>query len=200
MEPPRPDFAHDAAPGPAPGAGLAIRLALPADGPAIAALHARAWQWAYKGIVPGDYLAALTERVEQRARWWEDRLSGQDADMHVWVALLGDRLAGFSTTAPSRDDDAPPGTGEIRSIYLEPALAGQGIGRTLFAHAADDLRAQGYRSATLWVLANNHRAIAFYQAAGWRPDGAAKNDERPPGLSGGAGGFVLREIRYRIEL
>jgi ribosomal protein S18 acetylase RimI-like enzyme len=187
---PEPD--HRAEGSPTPAGPLTIRLALPVDAPAIAALHARTWQWAYKGIIPADYLAALNERVEQRARWWDEQLAAPDPAVRVWVALLVDRLVGFCGTGPSRDDDALPGTAEVRSIYLDPSATGRAIGRALFTHAVNDLRAQGYRAATLWVLEQNRRARRFYEAAGWQPDGAAKHDQRP--------GFVLREVRYRVAL
>ncbi len=173
-------------------ASLTIRAAVPSDAPGIAAVHARAWQRAYRGIVPDDYLAALTAKVDERARWWHERLSGMDPALHVWLAFSGDCLAGFCTTGPSRDDDVTPHTGEVRAIYLDPEMAGRGIGRALFAHAVADLCAQGYRAATLWVLRENHLARRFYEAAGWRPDGAAKTEHRP--------GFDLHEMRYRVAL
>jgi RimJ/RimL family protein N-acetyltransferase len=45
---------------------------------------------------------------------------------------------------------------------------------------------------TLWVLDSNARARRFYEAAGFRPDGAVKVDD--------SHGFVLRELRYRRQL
>lgn len=173
-------------------ASLTIRAAVPSDAPGIAAVHARAWQRAYRGIVPDDFLAVLTAKVDERARWWRERLSGMDPALRVWVAFCDDRLAGFCTTGPCRDEDALPGTGEVRAIYLDPEMAGRGIGRALFTHAVNDLREQGFHAATLWVLQENRRARRFYEAAGWRPDGATKTEHRP--------GFDLHEMRYRVAL
>jgi hypothetical protein len=39
---------------------------------------------------------------------------------------------------------------------------------------------------------SNVRARRFYEAAGWRPDGAAKIDD--------SRGFPLEEVRYRHDL
>jgi ribosomal protein S18 acetylase RimI-like enzyme len=60
------------------------------------------------------------------------------------------------------------------------------------ASALDRLAAAGYEQATLWVLDTNARARRFYEAAGFRADGAEKPDDR--------GTFTLREVRYRRPL
>jgi hypothetical protein len=53
------------------------------------------------------------------------------------------------------------------------------------------LRARGYRSATLWVFAGNEQGRRFYEAMGYRADGATKI------LTPGA---PLEAVRYRREL
>jgi hypothetical protein len=47
-------------------------------------------------------------------------------------------------------------------------------------------------ATSLWVLDTNTRAIGFYQALGWRSDGAVKHD-----IMGGA---PRRDLRYRCAL
>lgn len=47
----------------------------------------------------------------------------------------------------------------------------------------------GLRENLLWVLATNDRARRFYEAGGWRPDGATTRDD--------SRGFSLFEVRYR---
>jgi hypothetical protein len=51
------------------------------------------------------------------------------------------------------------------------------------------LSAAGVSVATLWVLGSNEGARRFYDALGWAPDGATKDDDRE--------GFTLHEVRYR---
>ncbi len=82
--------------------------------------------------------------------------------------------------------------GEIYAIYLEAQAAGTGIGRALLSHATSDLLAQGCKVAVLWVLESNARARRFYELAGWKPDGATKEDRRAD--------HVRYEVRYRRDL
>jgi RimJ/RimL family protein N-acetyltransferase len=60
------------------------------------------------------------------------------------------------------------------------------------ARALEQLREKDFSQAILWVHADNGRARRFYEAAGWRPDGAERDEE--------AFGEVVKELRYRIEL
>ena len=84
---------------------------------------------------------------------------------------------GFAAFGPSRDGDAPPGTGEIPAIYLAPEVVGGGVGRELFEETVATLRRTGYARATLWVLEANDRARLFYERAGWVRDGATSSHD-----------------------
>ena len=76
--------------------------------------------------------------------------------------------------------------------YLLAEQWGQGIGKALMDSALDVLRQAGFSEATLSVLATNERARRFYEAGGWAPDGAAKQDD--------SRGFPITELRYRRQL
>ncbi len=169
-----------------------IRPATFADAPAIAEVHVRSWQWAYRGQLPDDFLDRMSETLDRRVKAWQEQWTHLPPDHRWWIAEQSGRIVGFAITQPSRDADVPPMTAEVALIYLLPEAAGKGIGRRLFAHAVEDLRQRGYRQAMLWVLESNVRARRFYEAAGWCPDGAGKVEERP--------GVLLREVRYSIAL
>jgi GNAT superfamily N-acetyltransferase len=169
-----------------------IRQATPADAPALAEVHVRSWQWAYRGQLPDEYLDGLSDTLERRVAARRAELANLPPDHRWWVVEQDGQIVGFAITQPSRDADAPPMVAEVALIYLLPEEAGKGIGRALFAHAVMDLRERGYRQAILWVLEGNTRARRFYEAAGWQPDGARKTEDRP--------GAVLREVRYVIAL
>lgn len=171
---------------------VTIRPAALDDAEALARLHVRSWQWAYRGQLPDDYLDRMPDSLERRIEARRAALTNLPPEHRWWVAEQAGQIMGFAVTEPSRDADAPPSTGEVSMIYLEQEAAGKGIGRALFAHAVEDLRQRGYTQAMLWVLETNSRARRFYEAAGFRADGASKTEEWP--------GVLLHEVRYRIAL
>ncbi len=168
---------------------LTIRRAGAEDAPAIADVHARSWEATYRGLVADEVIDGVVAGQEERAARISRTLSDPDTPHHFFVGVVADRIVGMADAAPSRDADATPTTGELQAIYLAPEALGRGIGRALHDAALEDLRARGFTELTLWVLRQNERARRFYRAAGWSPDGAAKDEERPGG--------VLHEVRYR---
>ncbi len=158
--------------------------------PDIAEVHVRSWQGAYRDLVPGPYLAALS--IPERTERWTSILSEAGPDGATFVALIDGRIVGFANVGRSRDDDAGEGTGELMSIYLLPEQVGMSLGRALLARAVDALRTSGFRAATLWVFESNARARRFYEAAGWSFDGTRTSFE--------LGGATLSEVRYRSAL
>ena len=169
---------------------MRIREAEPKDAEAIAEVHIRSWQAAYRGQLTDEYLDGLSvdERLEQHRR----SLEHPRAEWRTWVADDEGDVTGFAVTGPSEDADADPSTGEVYAIYLEPDRMGTGLGRELFEHAVGDLRDRGFSAVTLWVLETNERARRFYEVAGWRADGTETNERvdcemRPT-------------VRYRVEL
>jgi ribosomal protein S18 acetylase RimI-like enzyme len=168
-------------------AGFQIRAAHEGDADRIVAIHTRSWQSAYRGILPDDFLDALS--FPQRQERLHEILATSDSPRRVWVVESGDTLLGFAEAGPSREDDAPDLAAEVYTIYLDPTSVGKGIGRELFAHTVADLRNAAYRYATLWVLERNARARRFYEKAGWRADGTSSRWER----------FNINALRYRID-
>jgi ribosomal protein S18 acetylase RimI-like enzyme len=166
-----------------------IREAVPKDARAIAEIHVRSWQAAYRGQLTDDYLDALTvdDRLEQHRRSLEEPRAG-------WNTCVADEegTVGFAVTGPSEDADAGERTAELYAIYLDPEQMGTGLGRRLFEHAVEDLRSRRFDTVTLWVLETNERARRFYEVAGWKHDGTVTSERvdcemRPT-------------VRYRVEL
>lgn len=167
-----------------------VRRAVPEDAEAIAEVHIRTWQTAYRGQLPDSYLDRLGEELERRSDMWRTEIVTPRSSRHeVWVAEARGKLAGFVGLGPSRDLD-PNLSGEVYAIYVSPSSWGQGIGRSLFAHATERLASHGYAAAALWVLETNIRARRFYEVAGWAVDGRTKVESRPDGME-------LRELSYR---
>ncbi|WP_406400531.1 GNAT family N-acetyltransferase [Streptomyces uncialis] len=184
---------------------MEIRPAHPADAEGIALVHVRAWQAAYAGIVPREHLDALDPVAA--AEVWAERLAASEAPRaRVLVAVAdsadsADRIVAFAGFRPAEPvteattEPAPadaPEDGEIHTMYAHPDHWGTGVGRALMEATTTALAAAGYRDGTLWVLADNTRARRFYEAAGWRFDGATAEET--------TGGAVLPELRYRKPL
>ncbi len=77
---------------------------------------------------------------------------------------------------------AIPYAGEIFELYLAPEYQGLGFGTRLFLAARRDLAAKGYLSTIVWALADNERALRFYENMGgvevWRATERFDNDTR----------------------
>ena len=56
--------------------------------------------------------------------------------------------------------------GEVRKLFVEPVLQGQGLGTKLLEYAVEHMGAK-----TLWALEKNTRAIRFYQRHGFHLTG-----------------------------
>jgi GNAT superfamily N-acetyltransferase len=166
-----------------------VRDARPEDAEAIARVHTRSWQVGYAHAFPTEALASISmeRRRENMGRW----IASEQPRSAVLVAETDGAVAGFASVGPSRDPDAGS-AGELYAIYVDPTSWGAGIGRQLIAAAEERLRAAGFPEATLWVLDDNPRARRFYEAAGWRLDGATKQDVHL--------GVEVTELRYRKRL
>lgn len=171
---------------------LTIREARLDDARRIAEIHVRAWQEAYRGIMPDDYLAGLS--VDSRAERWRETLAR--GGRTVLVAEEGGVVAGWAIGGESRDADAPPRTAEVYAINIDPAAWRRGAGRLLLQHAAARFRRAEYERVTLWVLELNEAARRFYSMLGFTVDAADAGGRK----AGDFGGRELIELRYVARL
>ncbi|MGE0803377.1 MAG: N-acetyltransferase family protein [Lautropia sp.] len=162
---------------------------LPEHAPAIAEIHVEAWQSAYQGIVPDVVLAALS--VERREEYWRTALA--EGNTQVLVARSANTVVGWVAFGACRDDGAPGDAGELWAIYISPRSWSRGVGQALWLRARNSLVEQGYRTASLWVLDDNQRAIRFYRAAGFQPEPSSTKEIA-------MGGKSLNETRYIAAL
>lgn len=161
-----------------------MRVAVPDDGPGIARVHAQSWYEAYTGRVPDTLLARLD--ITSSSRRWAARLRGEvppggQAGGQTWVGVRGSTVVGFASAGPCRDPDRSSVDEELWALYILQTEYGAGTGAALMDACLGD------RPATLWVLADNPRAQAFYAKHGFEPDGATRDDAR--------WGATLHEVR-----
>jgi GNAT superfamily N-acetyltransferase len=161
-----------------------VRSAIRDDAEAIETIRVRGWQAAYRHVFPAAELDALPVDAAR----WRPRLAAPPRGWATFVAEAAGAVVGFASLGPSRD---VADLGELYAIYVDPKAWSTGAGRALIERAEERL-ASDYDVATLWVLEDNPRARAFYERAGWTPDGARKAEER--------WGVRAPEVRYRKEL
>lgn len=166
-----------------------IRHARPEDAPAIAEIHVRTWQSAYRGLLPDDALAAMTP--EQRLPMWERLLAALPDGHGVLVAESDGAVVGFSSFGPRRNADRGDEL-ELFTIYVDPTAQHCGIGTSLLQASLAAMREAGAARAVLWVLDGNETAQRFYRRSGW-VRGETTKDET-------LWGVTVRELDYTIDL
>ena len=148
---------------------MKIRRAAKADAPAIGRVHVETWQSTYAGLLPDDMLVRMSD-VRQTV-WWSRALGDPREARGVFVAedeAMG--VVGFGSCGPVRD---PPeglnGTeqrvGEVYTLYVESDFQNQGLGRRLLDAMFRQLKADGFDTAVLWMLARNPTRF-FYEGLG----------------------------------
>ena len=98
---------------------------------AVAQVHVRSWQAAYRTLLPDDYLDKL--RPEDRAQTY-DFASLDPLKPWTIVAVEDGLIHGFASTAPSREPDLGD-HGELWALYVDPAKWGRGFGVALMKAA-----------------------------------------------------------------
>ena len=164
-----------------------VRPAAPRDAKAIAEIHVATWKAAYEGLIPDDFLKAMT--VEKRLAYWREAI--EFSDPQILVAVDADKVIGFVGFDRSRDAGTKSVVGEIWALYITPEHWRQGAGLALWDGARDGLKDEGCTQVTLWVLVANERALQFYeQAAGFKR-------EMPSLRTTAFGATKLEEIRLK---
>lgn len=139
------------------------------DADQLGQIHVRIWREAYGGLIAQRYLDELDPA--RSADRWRTMLADPDDTMARLVGVAGDQLVGFVTVGSARDDD-PPTPLELMAINVLASHHGTGLAHRLITEALGD------RSAYLWVVGGNERAMTFYRKLGFALDGGTKVDER----------------------
>jgi ribosomal protein S18 acetylase RimI-like enzyme len=166
-----------------------IRDAQLADAERIATIQVRAWQAAYRGVMPDTYLDELD--VEDRAVYWRNAVQVLEPGQRLKVIVENGVVVGFAAAGPEHDGRSA-GVGELYAINLDPSRWRRGLGRVLLRDMTADLTGLGYSEAVLWVVPQNDRARRFYESEQWRDDDVRREDE--------VFGVVVPEMRYRRRL
>ncbi|MET9873728.1 GNAT family N-acetyltransferase [Actinacidiphila glaucinigra] len=166
-----------------------VRVMTRDDIDAVAAVRVRGWQTAYAGIVPQSYLDAMDAGAdaERRKEWFD--AGGKRVDN--LVATDGGEVTGWAALGPYRGEPDDAEVGELYALYVRPDRIGRGAGRALMDAVRARAGERGFRSLRLWVLADNARALRFYERAGFAPDGTDQIEMYD--------GVPLKELRYATD-
>ena len=165
-----------------------MRPAVQADAPEIARIQLETWRQAYAGWLPASVLAAVTAADAERS--WQAAVAAPPSPRHhVLVAREQDWPVGFAAFGP--DEEAGAG-GLVTAMLVEPRWGRRGHGSRLLAATVDHLRADGLRTARVWVPEPDAASLAFYTSAGWERDGYARALETD--------GASVTEVRLHVSL
>ena len=160
-----------------------IRPAAPDDSAVFAEIYRRSWQAAYAGLLPEEAIRSINAGRMESCR----KQLAPDSGVWNFLALADGTPAGLLSLCRYRSAGHSD-WGEIRAIYLLAEYWSKGGGRQLLDFAVAELRRRGFDTMALWVLKNNLRARRFYEANGFYPDGAIREELI---------GTVQNELRYR---
>jgi len=100
-----------------------------------------------------------------------DKVVSEHAPPNVLLVAVneGDQIVGYTAVHPQE--------GDLYLLFVHREHAGRRVGRALLAAAHDALRATGCREAFLYTHEQNKRALAVYEAAGYRCDGTVPDSD-----------------------
>lgn len=149
-------------------------------------VHVRAWQSAYRNVMPDEYLDGL--RAEDRSDMWRRQIESS-AGAGLLVSCVDGSVVGFAAFGPCVEE---PDIGQLYALNVEPELWGRGVGRELLEAATARLAESRFGEAVLWVVPDNQRARGLYESEGWVAEGLTRVED--------VLGVTVREIRYRRRL
>jgi ribosomal protein S18 acetylase RimI-like enzyme len=143
---------------------ITIRSAIAADAPRIGAVFDAAVAAGWK------YLGDLARRSMFPPEQW-DKLVAENAPPNSLLVAVNElhEIVGYVAVRLKK--------GELYLLFVHPEYAGRGVGRALLVAAHDVLRAAGCREAFLYTHEENKRALAVYEAAGYRRDGTIRESD-----------------------
>jgi GNAT superfamily N-acetyltransferase len=164
---------------------MGVRPACLHDAHAIAEVHTRAWQVAYRGLMPDAFLDSL-DPVQRAERWREIMGTNCEGGPDGRVAEIEGIVRGFCWFGPSRDDDTAEDW-ELYAVYVHPSSWRTGLGTALVSGAV--LQRAPSTEWTVWSLSGSKQSSKFYSGHGFRRDGTTTTRD--------FGGSSLEVVRRR---
>ncbi len=145
------------------------------------------WKSAYTGLIAESDLKSFTD-YDYRKSYFEKLFESGE---YAYVILCDGKVEGVCTVVDGIDKDVF-GSCTVNQLYISPEYQRIGFGRKLLSHTLREMRREGFKRATLYVLDGNDNAVRFYKKFGFEADGKKTK------LSGFENDLFAS--RYRIEL
>lgn len=141
---------------------MSIREATTEDAARIAELHVEGWE-EFRAFVPRAVMDART--VGSRTAEWAEFLAGDRTGTRTTVAELDGAVIGFASTR-LLDEPEHGANGEIKNLFVDAAVRGEGVGRRLLADSARWLAANGGEPIVLYSFTENPYRGAYDRLGG----------------------------------
>ncbi len=151
---------------------MEFRVASLSDLNDISKLFHACWHISYINLLSADVRAEMT--LENSKDLWRPSLLDPQGKETV-VGILDSTIVSVFRIGADKDD---PSLGHLFSLYVDPKLAGKGLGKTSLTEAAANLADRGFKSMSLWVFEKNTIARNLYQGFGFQLTGLTRVDER----------------------
>jgi L-amino acid N-acyltransferase YncA len=144
-----------------------VRVARPADAPAIAAIY-------NEGIADRVATFETRERTADEVRSW------LEVPLPLLVAVIDGAVAGWARVSPYTDRCVYAGVGE-HAVYVARSARGRGVGRVLLDGLCTAAEAAGLHKITSRIFDDNAASIAVHVAAGFDVVGLQRRHGRLDG-------------------
>jgi ribosomal protein S18 acetylase RimI-like enzyme len=138
---------------------FSIRKAMPHDAGALASVQVASWRSAFRNIAPDSYLDNAANEKNQIEEW--QKILDEKSQITL-VAEVNNHLIAY-VLASDETSEIRQWDSEISSLHVLPSYKRLGVGKSLVSAAAFELKQRGCLSVYLWVLMDNHPAVAFYE-------------------------------------
>jgi ribosomal protein S18 acetylase RimI-like enzyme len=116
------------------------------------------------------YMGELSRNPMFPPQEWDELIVEHQPPNVLLVAVdASGEVMGFIAVQPNK--------GEMYLLFVHPRHGRRGVGRALLNAGHEALRAAGRREVFLYTHEQNERAIAVYEAAGYRRDGTVRESD-----------------------
>lgn len=138
----------------------------------IAKLFHACWHVSYKDLLSAEVRRGMT--LDEAANLWRPSLVEPNGKETV-IGTLDTQIVSVFRIGTEKEN---PKNGHLFSLYVDPEVAGHGLGKKSLLEAQTRLSQKGFKTMSLWVFEKNEVAKGLYQSFGFHPTGSSRVDER----------------------